>query len=95
MCFVVTRGATEIYDVITHLTFLNIEAQKLSRQVKSGNRAKREWEILARAMQAGGDLGDEELDTSLWNLSIILGRTFKETKETFEYRMLSSLAKSS
>ena len=85
MCFVVTRGATEIYDIITHLTFLNIEAQKLSQQVKSGNQVKREWQILARTMQAGDNLEDEELDTSLWNLSIILGRTFKETKETYEY----------
>jgi len=26
MCFVVTRGSTEIYDLLTHLTFMNIEA---------------------------------------------------------------------
>lgn len=85
MCFVVTRGTTEIYDVITHLTFLNIEAQKVSRQVRSGNQLTREWQILDRTMETGNNLQGEELDTSLWNLSIILGRTFKETKETYEY----------
>ncbi len=85
MCFVVTRGTTEIYDIIAHLTFLNIEAQKISRQVKSVNQVTREWQQLTLTVQRGEDLRGEELDTSLWNLSNILGRTYKETKETYEY----------
>ena len=85
MCFVVTRGTTEIYDIIAHLTFLNIEAQKISRQVMSANQFTREWQQLTQTIQKGDRLQGEELDTSLWNLSIILGRTYKETKETYEY----------
>ena len=26
MCFVITHGLSEIYDILTHITFLNIEA---------------------------------------------------------------------
>ncbi len=85
MCFVVTRGTSEIYDILTHLTFLNIEAQKISRQAWSGKQLSSEWQSLARTVQDGGDPQDEELDKALWNLSILLGRTYKETKATYEY----------
>lgn len=85
MCFVVTRGTSEIYDILTHLTFLNIEAQKISRQAWSGNQFSVEWQSLAETVQGGGDPQDEELDKALWNLSILLGRTYKETKATYEY----------
>jgi len=85
MCFVITRGATEIYDIIAHLTFLNIEAQKIGRQVRSAKQFTREWTQLTQTVQKGDELRGEDLDTCLWNLSIILGRTYKETKETYEY----------
>lgn len=90
MCFVVTRGTTEIYDIIAHLTFLNIEAQKISRQVRSGTRVTREWQKLTETTEQGGDPQAEELDAALWNLSIILGRTYKETKDTYEYLQQNS-----
>ncbi|MBT8347171.1 MAG: hypothetical protein KJO28_12810 [Desulfofustis sp.] len=85
MCFVVTRGTSEIYDIIAHLTFLNIEAQKISRQVKSPHGLAKEWQLLEQTVQIGDLLQGEELDASLWNLSIILGRTYKDTRKTFEY----------
>ena len=31
MCFVITRGLSEIYDILTHLTFLYSEAKKIHR----------------------------------------------------------------
>ena len=85
MCFVVTRGTSEIYDIIAHLTFLNIEARKISRQVKNPHGLAKEWQLLEQSVQVGDQLQDEELDASLWNLSIILGRTYKETRKSFEY----------
>ncbi|MGI9535827.1 MAG: DUF6909 family protein [Desulfocapsaceae bacterium] len=90
MCFVVTRGTTEIYDIIAHLTFLNIEAQKISRQVKSSREFTREWQQLNQTVHREEELEGEELDASLWNLSIILGRTYKETKETYNYLQQNS-----
>jgi len=85
ICFVVTRGATEIYDIITHLTFLNIEAQKIGLQVQSGLEVSGEWKELTNIIGQNQDPQAEELDKALWNLSIILGRTYKETKETYDY----------
>ena len=35
-CFVITRGITEIYDILTHITFLNIEAKKIASHMIDG-----------------------------------------------------------
>lgn len=34
ICFVITRGLSEIYDILTHITFLNIEAKKIHGRLK-------------------------------------------------------------
>jgi hypothetical protein len=85
MCFVVTRGTSEIYDILTHLTFLNIEAKKIGRQAYSANQLTSQWQALGEAIDNGGSPQGEKLDKALWNLSIILGRTYRETKATYEY----------
>jgi hypothetical protein len=86
ICFVVTRGTTEIYDILTHLTFLNSEAQKIHSQVcLRGEETCQEWHELNKTIEATREPAGGELDQALWNLSIILGRTYKETKETYEY----------
>ncbi len=85
-CFVITTGKSEIYDILTHITFLNIEAWKIYRQVC--NRAEgvsSEWLELERIMTVEESLAGEALEQAIWNLSIILGRTYKETRETYEY----------
>lgn len=83
MSFVITRGMSEIYDILTHITFLNIEAEKIQNTMHTtSSKLTREWQILEKdAMQEV--LTGSELDRALWNLSIILGRTFHETRETY------------
>ena len=87
ICFVITRGLTEIYDVLTHITFLSIESQKISERI--GNEEKGtslEWLDLEKVIAQGPDnLDGASLDQAIWNLSIILGRTYRETKESYEY----------
>jgi hypothetical protein len=86
MCFVITRGQSEIYDILTHITFLGIEAKKIYQQ--AFNRVDDmtpEWAELERVVTSAEDIEGEELDQAIWNLSIILGRTYKETRETYEY----------
>lgn len=86
ICFVITTGKSEIYDILTHITFLNIEAQKIHRQVC--NRVEglsTEWVDLERLVGEDRDLNTEELEQAIWNLSIILGRTYKETRATYDY----------
>ena len=86
MCFVITRGSSEIYDILTHMTFLYIEAKKIDERVRDadGNQTK-EWEDLARIVDLGGDLSGADLDRAIWGLSVLLGRTYHETKATYEY----------
>jgi hypothetical protein len=86
ICFVVTRGLSEIYDILTHLTFLNIEAGKIFSQMKSesGNLI-RQWRELEETVKKDGELSGSELDRALWNLSIILGRTYQETRQSYQY----------
>jgi hypothetical protein len=85
-CFVITTGKSEIYDILTHITFLNIEAWKIYRQVCSrAEGVSSEWSELERIISIEESLVGEELEQAIWNLSIILGRTYKETCETYEY----------
>ncbi|MBC8207876.1 MAG: hypothetical protein H8E79_01745 [Desulfobulbaceae bacterium] len=86
ICFVITRGQTEVYDILAHITFLNIEAQKIQRQIcnKEGGTCP-EWHDLGRAASGELELSGEVLDQAIWNLSIILGRTYQETRESYHY----------
>ncbi len=84
-CFVITRGASEIYDIITHITFLTIESQKILRQICDNNRVlKDEWKFLEETALNGRELTGRRLDRAIWNLSIILGRTYNETRASYE-----------
>ncbi len=83
MSFIITRGMSEIYDILTHLTFLNIEAHKIKNQMKDETgRLTPEWELLEENVKTD-EITGPELDRALWNLSIILGRTFNETWEAY------------
>lgn len=86
ICFVITRGSTEIYDVLTHITFLQIEAEKIYQQInyKEG-KVSVEWHDLEKVVTDGEELQGAALDQAIWNLSILLGRTYKETKNTYDY----------
>lgn len=84
MCFVITRGLSEIYDIMTHLTFLTIEAKKIQERMRDeSGHLTAEWKELEKIVQAEPPSGGD-LDQALWNLSILLGRSFQETRETFE-----------
>ncbi len=85
ICFVITKGLTEVYDILTHITFLNIEAQKIQQQIcdKEGGTCT-EWHDLGKAARGELTLEGAVLDQAIWNLSIILGRTYRETRETYE-----------
>ncbi len=86
ICFVITTGKSEIYDILTHITFLNIEAQKIYQQAKIRVEGlSSEWAELERIVEQDMILEDEDLEHAIWNLSIILGRTYKETRETYDY----------
>ena len=85
MCFVITRGTSEIYDILTHITFLNNEAEKIYRQAFNKIEGiSPEWVELEKIVSGEKSISREELDQAIWNLSIILGRTYKETRDSYE-----------
>lgn len=86
MIFIVSRGLSEIYDIITHMVFLNIEAKKIHRRMHDDmGHCTVEWRTLEKAMETANQMDMHELDSAIWNLSIILGRSYHETRETYEY----------
>ncbi len=85
MSFVITRGHSEIYDILTHMTFLYIEAKKIHNKMRDDyGKITTEWERLENQLDCLDDLCSGELDQALWNLSLLLGRTFDDTKKTYE-----------
>lgn len=85
-CFVITRGMTEIYDIITHITFLNIEAKKIQKHMRdeAGNPTP-EWNDLEKIVLQNAPIEPRELERALWNLSLILGRSYQETRASHDY----------
>ncbi len=90
LCFIVSRGLSEIFDIITHMVFLNIEAKKIHRRMHDDmGHYTAEWKSLEKIMDRSGKLELHELDSAIWNLSIILGRSYHETRQTYEYLELN------
>lgn len=86
MSFVVTTGLSEIYDILTHLTFLYIEAKHIYGKTRDeGGVPTREWQQFEKDLHRETELSGTELEKAIWNLSIILGRTYHETRETYDY----------
>lgn len=76
----ITRGRSEIYDILTHLTFLFIESHKISKRViineKGGT--TRDWEKLEKAVLSTKKLTFNEREVAVTHTANILGRTFEE-----------------
>lgn len=75
-----TRGRSDIYDILTHLTFLYIESRKILRNsTDPKGRIASNWTMLAEVVKK--ELSGEEFDkeTASAYLSHIIGRTFEET----------------
>ncbi len=85
MVIEVTNGRSEIYDILTHLTFMYMEADKIRRNVFLERGGKtREWEKLEAIVKSGGTVLEEERELALTYLSSILGRTFEETQRAYQ-----------
>ncbi len=75
-----TRGRSDIYDVLTHLTFMYIMAEKirLNSQDHKG-RKKREWEMLERIVELDKRGEEFNQEVAYTYLSTMLGRTYDDT----------------
>ena len=76
-----TRGRSDIYDILTHLTFMYIESEKIRRNsTDHKGRRNREWQMLEDVVRKEAS-GDEFVrEVAFTYLSTILGRTFEEVE---------------
>lgn len=80
-----TRGRSDIYDILTHLTFMFVEAQKILRNAKqSKDKLRREWRMLETIVQKEQRGEDFNKQVAFTYLSTLLGRTFAETTIAYE-----------
>jgi len=78
----VTRGRSEIYDILTHLTFLFIESYKIANKVLIDDEGDtiREWKKLEDTVLHNRKLSRDDRDIMLAHMASVLGRTFEETQ---------------
>ena len=77
----VLLGRSEIYDILTHLTFLYIEADKIRElgYLKDEDyRPTRAWTIIEEVAKGEKKYSRKEKEVALIHLSSLLGRTFDE-----------------
>lgn len=80
-----TRGRSDIYDILTHLTFMYIESEKIRRNSENHRGEKRrEWNMLEEIVnrEAAGEEYNREVAYTY--LSTLLGRTYQETIDACE-----------
>jgi len=82
----ITRGRSEIYDILTHLTFLFLESHKIMKRVVIGDNGelKRDWLKLEKAVSTTKKLTVKEKEIALTHTANILGRTFAEVSNIYD-----------
>ncbi|MEM9985974.1 MAG: hypothetical protein AAF804_12860, partial [Bacteroidota bacterium] len=81
----VTRGRSEIYDILTHLTFMYMEADKIMHHVMDEEgHISFEWQKLKEIVEGEVKLDNNNKEVAFSFLSTILGRSFAETKSAYE-----------
>lgn len=80
----ITRGRSDIYDILTHLTFLFIESHKIKNRVliNEDGSTIREWNYLEDVVLNNKKLTNNQREVALTHVANILGRTFEEVTKT-------------
>ncbi|MET0760373.1 MAG: hypothetical protein ABWZ56_08125, partial [Flavobacterium sp.] len=82
----ITRGRSDIYDILTHLTFIFIESHKIKDRVlvdESGE-LTRDWQKLEQAVLSNKKLTLIDKEKAISHTANILGRTFAEVLDIYE-----------
>ena len=81
----ITRGRSEIYDILTHLTFLFIESHKIGNNVLINNNKSttRDWIKLEKAVSDNKEMSQKDREIAITHTANILGRTFHEVNQFY------------
>lgn len=82
----ITRGRSDIYDILTHLTFIFIESHKIKDRVLIDEEGKvsRDWEKLEQAALQTKKLTLIEREKAISHAANVLGRTFAEVSSIYD-----------
>lgn len=80
----ITRGRSDIYDILTHLTFLFIESGKIGKKilVEESNQTIRDWQKMEELVQKA-KLNRSERERALVHAANIMGRSFVEVMRIY------------
>ena len=85
-----TRGRSDIYDILSHLTFLYIEAEKIRKNsLNHRGKKRREWLMLEKIVQKENTDEPFNQKVAYTYLSTLLGRTYEDTVAACERFALS------
>ena len=86
MNVVITRGRSDIYDILTHLTFIFIESHKIKNRVllDEAGEVSHDWKKLEIAVQQNKKLTQIEKEKAISHTANILGRTFEEILDIYD-----------
>jgi hypothetical protein len=82
----ITRGRSDIYDILTHLTFIFIESHKIRNRVllDDAGEVSRDWQKLELAVSQKKKLTQIEREKAVSHAANILGRTFIEVLDIYD-----------
>lgn len=82
----ITRGRSDIYDILTHLTFIFIESHKIKNRVllDDGGEVSRDWMKLEQAVMQTKKLSLIEKEKAISHVANILARTFEEVLDIYD-----------
>lgn len=82
----ITRGRSDIYDILTHLTFIFIESHKIKDRVliDDAGEVTRDWKKLEQAVVQGKKLSQVDKEKAISHTANILGRTFAEVLDIYD-----------
>lgn len=82
----ITRGRSEIYDILTHLTFLFHEAEKIRNRAVVNKEGKtiREWNFIEEIVLSNKKLIGKQREIALTHLGSLLGRSFEEVSRIYK-----------
>jgi hypothetical protein len=82
----ITRGRSDIYDILTHLTFIFIESHKIRNRVllDDAGEVSRDWTKLEMAVSQSKKLTLVEKEKAISHAANILGRTFEEVLDIYD-----------
>ena len=83
----ITRGRSDIYDILTHLTFIFIESHKIKDRVLLDDievEVTRDWEKLGQTVLQNKKLSLVEKEIAISHAANVLGRSFSEVLDIYE-----------